>query len=47
MRERLKKLNIYSKKTAMIAAFIPLINMIYLWFTAFAMKAENKKCINS
>lgn len=43
MRERLKKLNIYSKKTAMIAAFIPLINMIYLWFTAFAMKAENKK----
>lgn len=43
MRERLKKLNIYSKKTAMVAAFIPLINMIYLWFTAFAMKAENKK----
>ena len=43
MRERLKKLNIYSKKTAMVAAFIPLINMIYLWFTAFTMRPQNKK----
>ena len=27
----------------MVAAFIPLINMIYLWFTAFTMRPQNKK----